>query len=84
MTARRRDRREKSFSGVSAFQSMVPSFNPMHQSSLTFAPDELTPLVRSLRRLFPCLIKVFFQTNPSQTLDPYQSSVEYRLQELTK
>jgi hypothetical protein len=40
LTARRRDRREKSFSGVSAFQGNQPS-----RSSFTAAPDELIPLV---------------------------------------
>ncbi|CAF1102692.1 unnamed protein product [Adineta steineri] len=65
--SRRRDRREKSFSGASIFYGNQSSLNAIHRSSFTAAPDDLVPL-----------------TNQSQTLDAYQSSIEYRLQELTK
>ncbi|CAF1458978.1 unnamed protein product [Adineta ricciae] len=67
VVTRRRDRREKSFSGASMFHGNQSSSNAFHRSSFTAVNDELIPL-----------------TNQSSTLDPYQSSIEYRLQELTK
>ncbi|CAF0970868.1 unnamed protein product [Adineta ricciae] len=67
IVTRRRDRREKSFSGASMFHGNQSSSNAFHRSSFTAVNDELIPL-----------------TNQSSTLDPYQSSIEYRLQELTK
>lgn len=63
VVSRRRDRREKSFSGVSALQNNQTTLNATHRASFTAIGDDL---------------------NPSQTLDPYQTSVEYRIQELTK
>ncbi|UJR14104.1 hypothetical protein I4U23_001100 [Adineta vaga] len=65
--ARRRDRREKSFSGASMLHGNQSLLNAFHRSSFTAVNDELIPM-----------------TNQSSTFDPYQSSVEYRLQELTK
>ncbi|CAF2556008.1 unnamed protein product [Rotaria sp. Silwood2] len=66
--SRRRDRREKSLSGVSGFQVTQPSYNAAPRtSSFTAVADEFIP-----------------STNQLHSLDPYQSSVEYRLQELTK
>ncbi|CAF1336077.1 unnamed protein product [Rotaria sp. Silwood1] len=68
IASRRRDRREKSFSGVSGFQAHHSSYSAgPRRSSFIAGADELMP-----------------STNHLQSLDPYQSSVEYRLQELTK
>ncbi|CAF1107648.1 unnamed protein product [Rotaria sordida] len=62
--SRRRDRREKSLSGVSGFQAVQSAHR---RSSYTVTADELIPSINQLH-----------------SLDSYQSSVEYRLQELTK
>jgi len=45
ITARRRDRREKSFSGVSTLQSNIPSSNAVHGSSFTGTTEDSIPLV---------------------------------------
>ena len=45
MASRRRDRREKSFSGTSTLQGPPLSSNAIHRSSFTGIPDESNPLV---------------------------------------
>ena len=45
VVSRRRDRREKSFSGVSVLQNNQPNLNAIHRASLTAIGDDLNPLV---------------------------------------
>ena len=46
VVSRRRDRREKSFSGVSALQNNQTNLNANHRASFTAIGDDLNPSVR--------------------------------------